>query len=197
MRFHRPIDDVLGNGVRLAILRTLVAPPPRGWTGRALAQEIDASPTQTGRALGALEGVGLVRREAAGRAFLWKLVPDHVLVPPLTQLFTEEGRALETLTSELGRALTKLPVGRAWLFGSVSRGDERPTSDVDILLEVRSADAKERVEEHLSLFATQFMVRFGNPLSTLVVQTSQRRSGVDPELLRDVRADGIPLQVSP
>ena len=38
------------------------------------------------------------------------------------------------------------PIKKAWLFGSYSRGEERPDSDVDILVEYEDSD-------NISLFA--------------------------------------------
>ena len=43
------------------------------------------------------------------------------------------------------------PIKRAWLFGSYSRGEERPDSDVDILVEYENSD-------EISLFAISRMM---------------------------------------
>jgi len=197
MRFHHPMNDILGNEVRLAVLRVLTKSAPKGWTGRALAREVGFSPTQTGRALDALEGVGVIRRESAGRAFVWRLATDHVLAGSLVRLFSEEDGVLLALKSDLRAALAKLPAQKAWLFGSIAKANERTTSDIDLLVQVRSASAQEQVEESLSALTTQFIVRFGNPLSTIVVRSAQEGRGVDPELLREVRTRGVPLVGSP
>ena len=36
------------------------------------------------------------------------------------------------------RCLTKQPITKAWLFGSYSRGEERPDSDIDLLVQYDS-----------------------------------------------------------
>ena len=43
------------------------------------------------------------------------------------------------------------PIKKAWLFGSYSRGEERPDSDVDILVEYKNSD-------EISLFAISHMI---------------------------------------
>ena len=43
------------------------------------------------------------------------------------------------------------PIKKAWLFGSYSRGEERPDSDVDILIEYEDSD-------NISLFAISRMI---------------------------------------
>ena len=44
-------------------------------------------------------------------------------------------RSVNTMLPKLQAALEKQPVVKAWLFGSYSRGEETPDSDVDILVE--------------------------------------------------------------
>ena len=49
------------------------------------------------------------------------------------------------------QCLSKQPVEKAWLFGSYSRGEERPDSDVDILV---------RYNQEVSLFTiTRIMIQ--------------------------------------
>ena len=43
------------------------------------------------------------------------------------------------------------PIKKAWLFGSYSRGEESPDSDVDILVEYKNSD-------EISLFAISHMI---------------------------------------
>jgi predicted nucleotidyltransferase len=188
------MDDILGNEIRLGVLRVLVACSPQGKTGRALSRDIGFSPTQTGRALGALEGVGIVRREAAGRAFLWKFASEHLLARSVIQLFAEEGESLQALKSDLEEVVSKLPTERVWLFGSIARGEERPTSDIDLMVEVEGEASKQEVEDALIAMTTKFIVRFGNPLSPLVVDRTRKKRKLDPALLRTVQTEGVLIE---
>ncbi len=45
---------------------------------------------------------------------------------------------LERHARELAELLSRCPLARVWVFGSVARGDDRPNSDLDLLVEVRS-----------------------------------------------------------
>jgi len=195
MRFHDNLDDLLGNPVRVRILRILTREETQGFTGRDLARQCGISPSQTISALQQLETSGIVFREIAGRSHVWRLSREHVLAPTLMELFQAERESMTILKSELQGAIRGLPVKHAWLFGSVARGDERPTSDVDLLVQVRSRAEKERVEDSLSAMSARFALRFGNPLSTLVMDATESHHPTNPRLIERVLEEGLELQV--
>ncbi|GAA5171640.1 hypothetical protein GCM10023321_70450 [Pseudonocardia eucalypti] len=43
---------------------------------------------------------------------------------------------LERLHEEVVKIFGRYPVAQAWVFGSVARGDDRPDSDLDLLVEL-------------------------------------------------------------
>ena len=186
------MNDVLGSPVKVGVLRTLSREGVSGLTGRDIARQSRASPSQTIWALTQLEATGLVYREVAGRSHVWRLA-DHALKPLITNMFTGERNAISELKTDLEVALHALPVRGAWLFGSVVRGEERPGSDVDLLVHVRTPDDKERVEAALDSLATNFVVKFGNPLAAVVVADSGARGAASPNSLRHLLAGAIPL----
>ncbi|MGC2288769.1 MAG: nucleotidyltransferase domain-containing protein [Thermoplasmata archaeon] len=196
MRFHNEFDDILGNRIRLRLLRILARTGGQGLTGRELARMCGASSSQTIASLQRLEDSGLILRDIAGRAHIWRFADGHALGPVLTSLFRAEAESLTTLKKDIESVIRNLPVHRAVLFGSVARGDERPTSDVDLLVVVRSRADKGRVEEALGAASIDFATKFGNPLSSLVIEERQLRSPPNPSLLTNIRHDGVELETS-
>jgi predicted nucleotidyltransferase len=194
MRFHDPLDDVLGNRIQVRLLRILARTESRGFTGRDLARMCGSSASQATASLRKLEDSGLIVRDIAGRSHVWRIAERHTLVPALRSLFHEEGRSTTALKSDIEELIRKLPVKRAVLFGSVARGDEGPTSDVDLMLTVRSPADKEQVEETLSAASLRFAIKFGNPLSALVLEERHLRSPPNPALLTNIRHDGVELE---
>jgi DNA-binding transcriptional ArsR family regulator len=164
MRFHDQLDDVLGNPIRVKLLRILARKSGRGLTGRELARMCGASSSQSNAALHALEDSGLILRDIAGRAYIWRMAEGHALAPLLITLFRDEAESLNVLKTDLQTLVRGLPIKRAILFGSVARGDERATSDVDLLVLVRSHADKEKVEDALSRASLDFAIKFGNPV---------------------------------
>jgi predicted nucleotidyltransferase len=194
MRFHSPLDEILGNPIRVKLLRVLTRRSGVGFTGRELARICGASPSQTNASLKEFEASGLLTREISGRSHVWRLSQEHILSQPLARLFIEEAGSLTELKSELEKLIRQLPIEQATLFGSLARGDERPTSDVDLLVTVRNRIDKEAVEEALNAASFSFLVKFGNPLSPLVLESSRRGDSLNPELLRHVREEGVQLE---
>jgi predicted nucleotidyltransferase len=45
-------------------------------------------------------------------------------------------RLLEQHRNAVAEVFARYPVAKAWVFGSVARGDDRPDSDLDLLVEV-------------------------------------------------------------
>lgn len=39
--------------------------------------------------------------------------------------------------TDVAKVIARYPIARAWVFGSVARGDDRPDSDLDLLVELR------------------------------------------------------------
>lgn len=59
---------------------------------------------------------------------------------------------MQQMLPKVKECLAQHPVERAWLFGSFSRGEERPDSDVDFLVEYSKVDG-------LSLLTTARLYR--------------------------------------
>jgi predicted nucleotidyltransferase len=194
MRFRNELDELLGSPIRVRVLRVLTRFPGKGFTGRELARLCESSPSQTNAALVCLRDSGVAFREIAGRSHVWRLAPEHVLRDVLVQMFQGEAGSLQALQADIQGLLQSLPVKRAFLFGSVTRGDDRPTSDVDLFIEVESKAQKEAVESAISKSSPRFALKFGNPLSSLVLDRSQTRRPSNPDLIERIVADGIEIR---
>lgn len=59
---------------------------------------------------------------------------------------------MQQMLPKIKECLSRHPVERAWLFGSFSRGEERPDSDIDFLIEYSKVDG-------LSLLTTARLYR--------------------------------------
>ncbi|MDZ7730974.1 MAG: nucleotidyltransferase domain-containing protein [Natrialbaceae archaeon] len=80
------------------------------------------------------------------------------------------------------------------LFGSVARGDERGVhSDVDLLVELETADTDGTIEARLRESAYDIELDEGVPLSLIIVPSKTVRTTADHPFVQRVRRDGIAL----
>ncbi len=95
---------------------------------------------------------------------------------------------LELHRSDVAHLLARYPVSQAWVFGSVARGNDRPDSDLDVLI---ALDAGAQFDDYLDL-ADELGQVLGCPVD--VVTTKELESN---ELLqRRVKRDLRPLDVA-
>jgi predicted nucleotidyltransferase/biotin operon repressor len=193
MRFHNPLTDALGSPIRVSLLREFFRAPAHGFSGRELANMVGSSPSQVNQHLNSLRSQGIVQTQTIGRVHVWSLSRGHALVEPIRRLFESEAGLLTSLTDDLRDSLEGLPVERAVLFGSVARGDESPTSDVDLFVEVRTSAGKEAIAEALGRASQTFALRYGNALSNLVLTRAEVRRQGNPQLLESIESQGLPI----
>ena len=138
----RPLDTLLASGSHIAVLRVL-DPTAVGATGREIARLAGIDPHSALNALSLLEGSGLVRRRAAGRANLYALNRAHRLWKKGISPLLAAERAFSKEIREAIAARLRRHVVAAAIFGSAARGEEGPDSDLDLCLIVALAAQKE------------------------------------------------------
>lgn len=90
--------------------------------------------------LGQLVELRLVTPIGGSRSRSYRLDAGHPLAPALTALFAAETARADRVLDGVRRAARAMPeaVRAVWLYGSVARGDDVATSDVDVAVVVAS-----------------------------------------------------------
>ncbi|OGX39571.1 MAG: hypothetical protein A3C53_05965 [Omnitrophica WOR_2 bacterium RIFCSPHIGHO2_02_FULL_68_15] len=180
MRYHQPFDEILDSRPKLQVLRFLCRKGGE-WGVRRLAAEVGMNPVTAHRALRALHQATLLEHRRVGTSDCYALRDDHDLVQEILRpLFRREAEGLERLAQRLRKILgtrRRSAVVTMALYGSVARGQERPTSDLDCLVVVTSASAKSSVRQALESAWRPVMQAFGNPLA-LSVKTVREAQGM-------------------
>jgi len=171
MQFQHPLDRVLNSEYKVRILRFLCRKGGE-WIGRRLAAALSMNPVTAHRALRDLDQATVLDFRKVGSHFLYSLRDDHCLVREILRpLFEREARTQERLLDLLKREFRtnlRSSVVAAAIYGSIARGQERPTSDIDLLVLVSSAHAKRDVRDALDRVGEEVMRTFGNPLALYV-----------------------------
>ncbi len=170
MKYKDALDDILGNKLKLRILR-LFCTSGGEYTGREIAKLAGYSQTYTIKALGDLEANGLLYRRDVARAHLYSLNEEHMLVNEFKKLFDLERNALARVAKgfkeELGDSLEGIII-----FGSVARGEERPDSDIDMILILKNG-SKPSVESKISAVSNTAAVASGSPVSPFLATETE------------------------
>ena len=165
MKTRHYLDELLGSRAKVNVLRSLFLYPWKLTTPLQIANSTNgASRTPVLLAVKQLETMGILTLESHGHAYLVKLNPKNAAYPVLETLFQEEGKSWATFHNEL-KSLVPHQAASCVLFGSVLEGEEKPGSDIDLLLIMPNHILKEEVQSTLPTF----MEAYGMPLSWYVL----------------------------
>lgn len=191
MQFTEVPERLLSSQTAVRTLRVLLELPGREMTGRQIAALAHAPPLRVIERLRQFEREGLVTWRAVGPAHVWRLESGHVLVPALAALFEIDSQAKNALRRSLRKWVERLPgIVEARLFGSLARGDERPESDIDLLLVVKDRACKAAVQAAVASLRDELRSRFGNPLQVIVLTTGELRRRPRRAFLGPARREG-------
>lgn len=127
-----PLTVILGSVANVRTLRELVRHGGE-LSAPSLVKRTGLAKASVRQALQILETMKIVETLGAERSRLFRVQRKHPLAAALDELFQEEERRFEAVLSAI-RVATDRCVGltAAWLYGSVARGEDRETSDVDV-----------------------------------------------------------------
>jgi len=134
---------------------------------------IGYSQNQTSLALKELERHGLVVWQSAGRSHLYSIDSDNIVVNELLEnAFRLEddllARVADVYKKELGKDLVSVI-----LFGSIAKKEERPNSDIDLVLVFRDGTNLKAVEDHVAEASARVASEFGNQANPISVNNSE------------------------
>lgn len=180
MKFTKPLDAILNTEAKTRILRLLCRTNAE-WNGNRIAKEIGVSPPATHAALTSLYKEGVLQLRSIGNSHVYSLKPDSFLVSNLLKpLFAREDALLDSVINSIKYKISASPVKKeiisVALFGSVSVSQERPTSDIDLVVIVENAKAKIVVERLFREVDEKVSKQFGNTISPYVNTHSEFKS---------------------
>jgi predicted nucleotidyltransferase/predicted transcriptional regulator len=145
MRVTQPLDDLFDNPNNIKLLRHLTLYPSPVITGRGLARELGMSHVTCIRSLDRLTNMGIVDRRRVGKSSTYEIASGSVLCEDILKpAFEIESRLLSSLVDNMVKGV-KREIYSVYLFGSVARSEDTPSSDVDILILTESPGAKLKV----------------------------------------------------
>jgi predicted nucleotidyltransferase len=176
MRVHDPLDKILNNEVKIKILRFLCKTEAE-WSGRQIAQEIKVSPAACHKALRELNNERALLLRSVGRSYLYRLNKENIIISELLKpLYEKESKIPDDVNRAIVRNISSLvinDIASIAVFGSMKKGKERSTSDIDLLVLVRNPEDKRKVEEDFGKVNEKIISKFGNTISNYIQTTEE------------------------
>jgi|SRR3989344_2564614 len=132
MKYHNYIENIFGSKVKIDLLRTIYRFQNKKWTIRELADFNNKDHSAISYAIKDLQDMNLIDLEHHGKSNLITLNKKSIL-NKLLEIFDFEHNAIKELIKDI-KALLNNKVNSCILFGSVARKEERPDSDLDLLV---------------------------------------------------------------
>jgi uncharacterized protein len=132
MRKVRSLLDSLFPGVRQGVLAATLSRPEKWWYLSELAEFLHTRPSSLQRELRSLEQSGILQQRKDGRRTYFKAETRSPIFRELRNILEKTVGLIPTLRQTL-RPFQKKVIC-AFVYGSVARGEERATSDVDLMV---------------------------------------------------------------
>jgi predicted nucleotidyltransferase len=135
MKLHAYLEQVLGTKAGISILRSLVRYKGKIFTVRGLARDADVSSVEASRTIEQLEQFGIVKVQPVGRAYqVFLNDQSYVLNRIVKPILIAEEKTVSELIMILAKHLTTKKILSTAVFGSVTKGEEKEDSDIDLLV---------------------------------------------------------------
>ena len=165
-----PLTVILGSVANVRTLRELMRHGGE-LSAPSLVKRTGLAKASVRQALQILETMKIVETLGAERSRLFRVQRKHPLAAALDELFQEEERRFEAVLSAI-RVATDRCVGltAAWLYGSVARGEDRETSDIDVAV-VGEPEAMPLIEQTLREALVEAEERLAFRASVVAIDT--------------------------
>lgn len=134
----QPLDIILSRAAAVRVLRAIIMHGgPLSVT--RIAMEAHLTPGGVRSVLDELMECRIIQVIGSGRTQLYKIPDDHPFRKPLELLFAAEADRLNDMLKAVVSAAEQAAddsLRAVWLFGSVARGSDTPSSDLDIAVVV-------------------------------------------------------------
>jgi len=164
-------------------------------TGRGIARELGMSHATCIRSLNNLVDLGFLMRKRIGSSATYEIAGSSALLTYILEpAFKEESRLLQGLVDTMLAGI-KRKILSVYLFGSVARGEDTPSSDVDILVILKLAGDKPSVEEALGRNKEGAYERYRVGVSTITYDHEEFQGMKERKhpLIKEVIKEGILL----
>lgn len=192
MIYHNYLEKLLGNKTKISLLRTLYKIPDKVWTSRGLARFIGIYNTTILDNVRDLAEMGILQVGNYGRGKTIQLnKQSFVFAEIIKPLFEKEENSLAILTKKLKSLFGRADLELLVLFGSLVSHEEKPNSDIDILIVTKD---KKQVENIITQQQGEIAKQFSNELSPYIFSPSEFKARRNAPFVKDIKKKHILLR---
>lgn len=189
MKLHKYLEQVLGNKIAISTLRVLVHYKGKIFTIRRLAQDAGASHPEVSATVEELEKFGIVQIQPVGRAHQVSLnEKSYVLNEIIEPILRAEEKTLARVISILKDHLNTKKITSSVIFGSVSKGEEKDDSDIDVLV---ISDDFDHATEVIANASEDVALSFHTSVSPIIFTKKEFLSKKKGDLIRSILSNHI------
>ena len=162
---------------------------------REIAAVLNVSHMSVNRTMRELSEANFVYNTVVGRTYIWTVNRKSYAYRTLSKIIKNMDTTpapIEDLKKTLLQNLPLEMTEKIILFGSLSKGLEKPNSDIDLFILVKRQKYKDTIEPHIEKLALTCLDRYGNVLSPYVLIEEDMKNIKNLSLKRDIRS-GIQL----
>jgi uncharacterized protein len=126
------VGDLLFGQTRGRVLALLYGAPDEPLFVRQIARLAETSVGTVQRELALLTDAGLIKRSALGSQVFYQANQEHPDFPELRALLAKTAGVFQMLKAALAPFSARINL--AFVYGSVARGEEKATSDIDLMV---------------------------------------------------------------
>lgn len=178
------VTNILGSKANVRVLKTLLHHRGKVFTIRELARTAGLSHPEVSRVVKELEKRGIAKLQPVGRAQQISLNEEsYVLKSMIEPLFRAEKNTVNSLISTIKPFFRDSRIVSVAIFGSMVRGLERNTSDIDLLV---IAKDREVANECVARASSAAFSRFGIAMSPFIIEEERFIREHDRELEKSI-----------
>jgi predicted nucleotidyltransferase len=127
-----PALDALTTRVKQRVLSATLLHPERSWYLHELAKHLEISPSTLQHELRLFARVGLLKRTEHGNRVYYQADQSSPVFRPLSEVLLRTAGLVDVVREALKPLARDLDV--AFIYGSIAAGEERASSDVDLMV---------------------------------------------------------------
>jgi len=194
MKFHISLFNVISSKTKVKIIRFLID-HEAFMSEREIASVLNVSHMSVNRTMRELADTNFVHFVKIGKAHLWRVNRKSYAYKVLSEIIkgiSSIKEPLEDLKKTIMRNLPRTSIKKMILFGSITKGTESASSDIDIFILVKDIKSKEKLEPSIEKLSNICFEKYRNNLAPYVLTENEMKKKKNLKIISEIN-EGIQI----